>query len=141
MQAEELRKLSEALIQFYEKLSAWEIAVARNSGLSTQQNHTIAIVGSAGRIRMKPLAEKLGVTTGTLTVMIDRLQKASYVKRQSDPTDGRAFNVILTEKGESAYKEHHTFHENLTCDIVGCLDSAEQERFTDILRKINTAVF
>ncbi|MBT7888641.1 MAG: MarR family transcriptional regulator, partial [Deltaproteobacteria bacterium] len=60
MQAEELRKLSEALIQFYEKLSAWEIAVARNSGLSTQQNHTIAIVGSAGRIRMKPLAEKLG---------------------------------------------------------------------------------
>lgn len=141
MQTEDLRKLSEVLIQFYEKLSAWEIAVARNSGLSTQQNHTIEIVGSAGRIRMKPLAEKLGVTTGTLTVMVDRLQKSDYVQRQPDPTDGRAFNVILTKKGQAAYQEHHTYHENLTCDIVGCLDSADQERFTDILRKINTTVF
>ena len=89
MKTEELRKFSEIVIQFYEKLSAWEIAVARNSGLSTQQNHTIAIVGNAGQIRMKPLAEKLGVTTGTLTVMIDRLQKADYVRRQPDPADGR----------------------------------------------------
>ncbi|MFH2129681.1 MAG: MarR family transcriptional regulator [bacterium] len=138
---ENFRKLSESLIQFYEKLSAWEVAVARNSGLSTQQNHTIEIIGGAGRIRMKPLAEKLGVTTGTLTVMIDRLQKAGYVQRQPDPTDGRAFNVVLTEKGDAAYQEHHAFHENLTRDIVGCLDSTEQERFTDMLKKINSVVF
>ncbi|MBU2646105.1 MarR family transcriptional regulator [bacterium] len=138
---ENFRKLSESLIQFYEKLSAWEVAVARNSGLSTQQNHTIEIIGGAGRIRMKPLAEKLGVTTGTLTVMIDRLQKAGYVQRQPDPSDGRAFNVVLTEKGDAAYLEHHAFHENLTRDIVGCLDSKEQERFTDMLKKINSVVF
>ncbi len=141
MHTEEFRQLSEALIQFYEKFSAWEVAVAKSSGLSTQQHHTIAIVGSAGRIRMKPLAEKLGVTTGTLTVMVDRLQKGKFVERQTDPTDGRAFNVILTKTGEAIFKEHHTFHENLTSDIVGCLDSVEQEHFTNILKKINTAVF
>jgi len=141
MQTEDFKQLSEALIQFYEKFSAWEVAVAKSSGLSTQQHHTIAIVGSAGRIRMKPLAEKLGVTTGTLTVMVDRLQKGKLVERQSDPTDGRAFNVVLTKKGASIFKEHHTFHENLTCDIVGCLDSEEQQHFSHILKKINTTVF
>ncbi len=141
MHTESFKNLLDAIVQFYEKLSAWEISVARNSGLSPQQNHAIEIIGSTGQIRMKPLAEKLGVTTGTLTVMVDRLQKSEYVQRQPDPTDGRAFNVTLTEKGEEAYQLHHLLHENLTLDIVGCLDSEEQERFTGMLKRINTAVF
>lgn len=135
---EDLGKLSKAVIQFYEKLFSWEHAVAKNTGLSPQQNHTIEIVGTEGSIRMKPLAEKLGITTGTLTVMIDRLEKAGFLERMRDPSDRRAFNVVLTEKGREIYQEHHTYHLKLAEDIVGCLDEKETERFARILEKINT---
>jgi len=141
MHTKSFQHLLDAIVQFYEKLSAWEISVARNSALSPQQNHTIEIIGSAGQIRMKPLAEKLGVTTGTLTVMIDRLQKSGYVKRQPDPTDGRAFNATLTANGEEAFRRHHLLHESLTLDIIGCLDTEEQRKFTEMLKKINSTVF
>lgn len=141
MHTDRFRNLLDEVVQFYEKLSAWEVAVARDSGLSPQQNHAVEIIGESGRIRMKPLAEKLGVRTGTLTVMIDRLQKAGYVQRQPDPTDGRAFNVVLTGSGEEAYRRHHQLHENLTLDIVGCLDGGEQEQFTNLLQRINRTVF
>ena len=134
---EDLSRLSASVIQFYEKLFSWESAVAKSSGLSPQQNHTIEIVGAEGPIRMKPLADKLGVTTGTLTVMIDRLQKAGYVERKNDPNDRRAFNVVLTDLGRKTHEEHHAYHLKLAEDISACLDKEEAELFSKMLEKIN----
>lgn len=132
-----LANFSEAIIEFYEKLFSWEQATAKNSGLSPQQNHTIDIIGSIGPIRMKPLAGKLSITTGTLTVMVDRLEKSGYVRRQKDPEDGRGFIIVLTPKGEMAYKEHHTFHLKLAEDIGSHLSAEEADRFLSTLKKIN----
>ena len=137
---EELGQLNNAIIQFYEKLFSWENAIAKNSGLSPQQNHTIEIVGDLGPIRMKPLAEKLGVTTGTLTVMIDRLQKTGYVERQADPKDGRAFNVVLTEMGDQIHQVHHEYHHKLAEDIAGVLEEKECIQLTAMLEKINKII-
>jgi len=135
----ELIQLSETIIQFYEKLFSWEHAVAKNSGLSPQQNHTIEIVGSDGPLRMKPLAEKLSVTMGTLTVMIDRLEKTGYVCRQKDPEDGRGFNIVLTDKGEMVHKEHHSYHLKLVEEIISLLDQKEASTLLKTLIKINRA--
>ena len=135
---EDLHKLSRVVIQFYEKMFSWEGEIAKNSGLSPQQNHTIEIVGDEGPIRMKPLADKLGVTTGTLTVMVDRLQKAGYVERKNDPDDRRAFNVVLTKKGKQTHQEHHAYHSKLAEDIAGSLSEKEAEAFVEALERINT---
>ena len=137
MDSDNIKTLSRSIIQFYEKLFSWENAVAKNSGLTPQQYHTIEIVGSEGPIRMKPLAEKLGVTTGTLTVMIDRLQKAGYVMRQADPEDGRAYYSVLTNKGQESYQEHQEHHKALVENITGTLDESESAHLFDILNKIN----
>ena len=133
-------KLSETIIEFYEKLFSWEQATARHTGLSPQQNHTIEIVGSDGPIRMRPLAEKLGVTMGTLTVMIDRLEKTGYVVREKDPEDGRGFNIILTQKGEVTHKEHHAYHLQLAEDILSHIKREEASVFLNALSKINRII-
>lgn len=132
-------RLSEAIIEFYEKLFSWENEVARNSGLSPQQNHTIEIVGSDSPIRMKPLAQKLSVTMGTLSVMINRLEKEGYVIREKDPKDKRGFNILLTEKGRIVYEEHHAYHQKLVEDIICLLEPGEVKQFLIILKKINEA--
>jgi len=140
MTEKELTQLSETIIQFYEKLFSWEHAVAKNTSLSPQQNHTIEIVGHDFPIRMKPLAEKLSVTMGTLTVMIDRLEKTGYVCRQKDPEDGRGFNIILTKKGERIHKKHHAYHIKLAEDIISLLDPEEATNFLKALIKINRTI-
>lgn len=135
---DDLTNLSRVVIEFYEKMFSWEGAIAKSSGLSPQQNHTIEIVGNEGPIRMKPLADKLGVTTGTLTVMIDRLQKSGYLERKTDPEDRRAFNIVLTDKGMQVHGEHHAYHLKLAEDISGCLTEDEIDQFVTHLNKINT---
>jgi len=138
MSSDYLKLLSQEIIQFYEKLHSWEHAVAKSTGLSPQQNHTIEIIGNEGSIRMKPLSKKLGVTTGTLTVMIDRLEKAGFVSRKKDTNDGRAFNVVLTDQGNAIHLEHHAYHLKLAEDIKEHLPNEESDIFLKLISKINT---
>ena len=140
MNSKELGLLSDAIVQFYEKIFSWEHGIARNTGLSPQQLHTIEIVGSNGPIRMKPLAEKLSITTGTLTVMVNRLEKGEYLYRKKDPQDGRGFNILLTGKGKAVYKRHHDYHQKLTEEITGLLEPSETKHLLSILTKINKLV-
>ncbi len=75
--------------------------MVRDSGLTTAQAHTIQIVGHAGSIKMKDLAEKIGVTTGTLTVAVERLEKKNLLVRKPHEKDRRAYLIELTPEGEN----------------------------------------
>ena len=131
-----LKRLSELIVEFYEKLSSWEDSVVRDSGLTTAQAHTIEIVGHAGSIKMKDLAEKLGVTTGTLTVAVDRLEKKDLLVRKPHERDRRAYLIELTPEGEKYFAQHHQFHIKMTEEIVVDLDPDEINQLAGILEKI-----
>ena len=132
----DIHHLSKIIVEFYEKLSSWEDSVVRDTGLTTAQAHTIEIVGHAGPIKMKDLAEKIGVTTGTLTVAVDRLEKKNLLVRKPHETDRRAFLIDLTEDGRAYFAQHHQFHLQMTREIVAGLTPEEQKLFAGILEKV-----
>ncbi|MFH2123896.1 MAG: MarR family transcriptional regulator [Pseudomonadota bacterium] len=128
--------LAQQLVEFYEKISSWEQDVVKSSGLSTAQMHAIEIVGHGGLLRMKELAGKMGVTTGTLTVMVDRLQEQGLLKRTPHATDRRSWLVELTESGRELFAQHHQYHLRLTEEITATLSDQEREMFSSILEKV-----
>ena len=134
MATEDLTRL---LIEFYEKFSSWEQGVVRETGLTPAQMHTLEILGSCGDLRMKDLAGRLGVTTGSLTVLADRLEEAGFVARRPHESDRRSIVVGLTPEGEKHFREHHALHTRLTQEMTGSLTSEEAALFPEILRKIN----
>lgn len=134
MATEDLTRL---LIEFYEKFSSWEQGVVRETGLTPAQMHTLEILGSCGDLRMKDLAERLGVTTGSLTVLADRLEEAGFVARRPHESDRRSIVVGLTPEGEKHFHEHHALHLRLTEEMTGSLSSEERALFPEILRKIS----
>jgi DNA-binding MarR family transcriptional regulator len=131
----DVEELSKTIIEFYEKLSTWEEGVVRDSGLTTAQNHTVEIVGHEGAIKMKRLADKLGVTTGTLTVSIDRLEKKELLKRVPHQSDRRSYLIELTDKGREVFKKHHNHHLNLTQEMMTGFTEQEQAAFHDAVKK------
>ncbi len=132
----EIKRLSKIIVEFYEKLSSWEDSVVRDSGLTTTQAHTIEIVGHSGPIKMKDLAEKSGVTTGTLTVGVDRLEKKGLLVRKPHEKDRRAYLIDLTDEGKKHFELHHQFHLSMTQELVEDLDPDDIDRFAGILEKI-----
>ena len=82
-----VKRINHAIVEFFEKLSSWEHDVVREQGMTLPQMHTLEVLGIHGAMRMKELAESMGITTGTLTVLVDRLEDKAYVRRVPHDTD------------------------------------------------------
>ncbi|GAB3526078.1 MarR family winged helix-turn-helix transcriptional regulator [Photobacterium alginatilyticum] len=133
----EIEQLNHTIIEFYEKLSSWEQSVVRDKGFTLPQVHIVEILGVHGAMRMKELADKIGVTTGTLTVQVDKMVKSELLQRRPHESDRRSILVELTEKGAAMYHEHDDLHLALTQDITAGLDEDERSNLLKYLIKIN----
>lgn len=131
-----IETLSHQLIELYDKVSSWEHSIVKDSGLSPAQMHTIEVIGHKKNLRMKELAERLGVTTGTLTIGVDKLEKLGLVARRPHDTDRRSYFVVLTDKGERMFEEHHRFHEDFTKEVSAELSNSDVETLTVLLGKV-----
>ena len=71
-------------------------AAADRFGLNRTDMRALDIL-SNGPLAPSALAQRLGITTGGLTSVVDRLEKAGYVRRRNDPRDRRRQVVETTE--------------------------------------------
>lgn len=78
-----------------------------DSGLSNFDYFALAQISMAPerRLRMSELAELSDMTLSHLSRVVTRLEKAGWVKRVPDPTDGRATVAVLTEAGWAKVEE------------------------------------
>jgi len=72
-------------------------------GLTTEKYSVLAAVKSRGG-SLKPieLAEILGRSPNSVSMLVDRMVKSGWVRRTRDRKDRRGVNVSLTSKGEEA---------------------------------------
>lgn len=134
-------RLTHELFTFFNGFSSWENSVIRASDLTVSEAHAIEVLGELGKMNMKTLAQKLGVTTGTTTVTVDRLEKKEYAIREPVKEDRRVYLISLTLKGKQAYDEHHQYHTSLSDQILSVLSEDEATQFHRLLQKINEQVF
>ncbi|HWW27680.1 MAG TPA: MarR family transcriptional regulator [Caulobacter sp.] len=64
-------------------------AVAAQVGLHTTDLECLDILQIQGKASAGDLARRTGLSTGAVTALLDRLEKAGYVERLADPTDRR----------------------------------------------------
>src|SRR5436190_4615549 len=63
--------------------------VAVRLGLSESDIDALELLIDTGASTAGRLAEVMGLTTGAVTRVVDRLEQAGYVKRETDPADRR----------------------------------------------------
>jgi DNA-binding MarR family transcriptional regulator len=82
-------------------------AVAAYLGLNRTDIRCLDILDLTGRQAAGELAAGMGMSTGAVTAMLDRLEKAGYVRRVRDPDDRRRVLVELAqlaaERGREIY--------------------------------------
>ena len=81
------KKINQLMLEIFDRiLVTEEKALSRGnfSDLSVAEMHTLEGIGLYQSRTMSETAAILSITTGTLTVAVDRLVKKAYVQRQRD---------------------------------------------------------
>jgi DNA-binding MarR family transcriptional regulator len=72
--------------------------VANTAGISGSDLECLDFLNLEGRVTAGRLAEVTGLTTGAITGVVDRLEKAGFVRRERDEADRRkVFIAIVPE--------------------------------------------
>jgi len=67
--------------------------------LETSELAALEHLQAAGSVTHKRLGERLLMSPGAITAMIDRLERRGYVERIPNPQDRRSALVRITERG------------------------------------------
>lgn len=80
------RELATAMVAFHE-------AVARRLGVTAADQRVLGVLGDLGVATPGQLAEATGLTTGAITGIVDRLERAGFARRAPNPKDRRSVLV------------------------------------------------
>jgi DNA-binding MarR family transcriptional regulator len=81
-------------------------------------------------------AERLDIEPITLTRIVDRLEEAGWVERQSDPDDRRARILHLTDKSRGIVTRLRAIVEMLSEEMLDGFDAAERRNFAAQLERV-----
>jgi DNA-binding MarR family transcriptional regulator len=75
-------------------------------GLSTPVAGMLGAIASEGRVRSGRLAQILGVDDSAVSRSAAKAEEQGLVERRSDPSDGRACELALTQAGRDRLERH-----------------------------------
>lgn len=92
--------------------------------------------GAPYRMPQARLMDALGLTSGTVSVRLERLERNGIVAREPDPASARGSLVELTDKGVSLFDEVAPVHLANEDRLLSALDPEQREQLADLLRRL-----
>jgi DNA-binding MarR family transcriptional regulator len=118
--------------------SAFDNLAAERLGVNRTDLHCLNTIENAGGLTVGELARATGLTTGAVTGVIDRLERAGYAHRVPDPEDRRRVKVEVTSK---FYARADQIWGPLAADwersLSGRFTAEQLERVIEFLRTTN----
>ena len=138
IQVNELWKLlfetSESLRSFYERKGRKR----RQKELTLSQFRVVSCIffNESGIMRIKDIAEELGITAGGVSQSVESLVQAGLLTRCKDSRDRRAVAVAFSEYGLQVRQEvYDTFSEMFVHFLTG-ISEEEKQVFGTVLNKL-----
>ncbi len=132
-----LRTLFRALVR---RFSLSERADVQCCGMTVAQAATLEALGREGAMRLGRLGQLLGIAPSTLTRNLARVEEQGLVRRSSDASDGRAFQIELTDKGRRAAAQLETLEDGFAERVLGRLSPEVRKRALEGLGDLLEAV-
>jgi MarR family transcriptional regulator, organic hydroperoxide resistance regulator len=97
----------------------------RPIGLSIPQFDVLSTLTEQEGVSQSDLAERLYVTKGNVSGLIDRLVDAGYVQRRNAPGDRRSNAVFLTAEGRKVAEEGILLQKAFVAETLGKLSPSD----------------
>ncbi len=114
-----------------------ELETSGITGIVPSHGDIMAVLFKSHKCTMKELAANIRRTKATLTVLVDKLEKIGYVKREKSSQDSRVTYITLTKKGLDLKPVFEDISKKLNNLVFTDISEKEGETLHKILEKIN----
>jgi MarR family 2-MHQ and catechol resistance regulon transcriptional repressor len=104
--------------------------------ISRENFMILELLYSKGPHPVQKISETFSIPSGSITYVVDKLEKKGLVARQPNPNDRRASNVVITEEGRTLFNEIFPKHTATVSENLSFVTSEEKEQLIALLKKI-----
>ncbi len=105
-------------------------------GLVPSHGDILVCLYQNDKMTMKDIADRIHRTRPTVTVLVDKLEKLGYLKREISQEDSRYTYIVLTEKGQDFKPIFEKISEDLNNMLYKNLSVEESNILENLLKKI-----
>ncbi len=127
-----------ALVRAYQAFSSYSETFVRQYDLTPAQFDVVATLGNTPGMSMGDIGEKTLITKGTLTGVVDRLERKGLVTRETPPENRRSVIVRLTATGQQLFEQVFPAHIWDIQQHLDPLDPSEMELLRVLLNRIQS---
>ncbi len=129
-------KLARAFSSFNKR----SIEGIRKFGLTQPQFAVIEIIGHLGPLKVGEICNKMLVSGGNMTLVLDNIAKLGYIERVHSLEDRRAILIQLTQKGKDLFDNVFENHAEHVTKLMSVLSVEEQKTLGELLKKLGLKV-
>lgn len=104
--------------------------------LSPESFRILELLYSKGPHPVQKISEKFSIPSGSITYVINKLEKQELVVRKQNPEDGRESKVELTAQGKERFDEIFPKHSAVISEHLSVLSKDEKEQLIVLLKKV-----
>ena len=108
----------------------------QHNGLTESQFGVLEALLHLGPLCQKDIAEKLLVSSGNITMVIDNLEKRKLVKRNRSENDRRYIHIELTKSGKNLIQSIFPGHVDSIVKEFSILTAEEQKTLRNLTKKL-----
>jgi DNA-binding MarR family transcriptional regulator len=115
--------------------------VARRHGLSHAALNALAVIeGNGAPLATGEISTRMHITTGTMTSVLDTLERNGYIRRLADPDDRRRVLVDITPTAQTVLDQMLPEVQQQAKAVMTVLDDDTLQALLDILATLAEAI-
>lgn len=109
--------------------------------LTPDQYTALRLLAEAGPtgLRQRALTPLMASDPNTIAALLDRMERAGWVRRNADPADRRALVVMLTRAGTEQFEQARKIALALQAEVLSVLPERERAPFLARLERVAEA--
>lgn len=109
-------------------------------GINSTEFAVMELLYHKGPQPIQKIGKKILMTSGSMTYIVDRLEKKGMLERVRCEKDRRVIHAKLTNEGEALIQKIFPIHREHIAEMMSVLTNEEKEIAIEILRKLGTSI-
>lgn len=110
------------------------------NGVNPTEFAVLELLYHKGKQPLQKIGGKILLASGSITYVIDKLEKRGFITRINCPTDRRVTHAEITEEGKEFMARIFPEHEKNLHELTSSLSAEEKDEAIELMKKLGLSI-